>query len=451
MSVPAFALLVVAAATAKNAPSSGAPPDAAVLEVAFHREVVNLENGTGQLARDAPGGTPVRPPFEGDVWYGEIARQLPGDPPRSRAHAVSFAVGFEGARLVRARADANLNGDLSDDADARLSLYPGDPPGRSFLVPLRWQSTQGSADRPVERLVRVVVEPVGPARRYFTQDVYGMLGSVDLGGGPKLALLYDANYDGVYTKGSGDGWFVDQDGDRHFGIDVMGPDFGSFSVPFVLGRQEFVVDDVDPSGARVSLRRLGAAVPAPSVEVGAAVPDFAFVDTEGRAVLLSARRGDPVVVYFWASSSVACREAAGGLRALYEHYGPDGVQFLGVSYDTDRAAMERFRRENELSWPNAFSGGIPSEDPVGRIFHEERAGVFYVVDPDGRLAVKTSDLSELNERLAAMTAGARPTPPRPRPGAPSSPTHPAGTASRGKRGRRRAAARTVGWIRARVR
>jgi len=432
MSVPAFAL-------------------AAVLSIAFQREVVNLENGYGQLARAAPGGSPRRAPFEGDVWYGEIARQLPGDPPGSLAHAVSFAVAFDGGNVVRARADANLNGDLSDDPDTKLSLFPGEPPARSFLVPLHWTARRGSAETPIERLVRVVVEPAGGTREYRTQDVYGMLGSVELAGGPKLALLYDANHDGFYTKGSGDGVFVDLDGDRHFAIDVMAPDFGSFAVPFTLGSQAFVVDAVDPAGSRVALRGLGAGIPTHSVEVGGTVPDFAFVDTDGRAVLLSARRGSPVVVYFWASSSAACRDAADGLRALYEHYGPDEVTLLSVSYDTDRAAMERFRREHGQSWPNAFSGGIPSDDPVGRVFREERSGVFYVIDPEGRLAATTGDLEALNQRLAAMTSGTKTTPPRPRPGAPSPPAPPAGTASRGRRGRRIGAARTDAWTRERDR
>lgn len=434
MSVPAFALAF-----------------AAVSSIAFHREVVNLENGYGQLARAAPGGSPGRAPFEGDVWYGEIARQLPGEARGSRAHAVPFAVAFDGVNVVRARADVNLNGDLSDDPDAKLSLYPGDPPARSFLVPLHWLASQGLADTPVERLVRVVVEPAGVERPYRIQDVYGMLGTVDLGLGPRLALLYDANHDGAYTKGSGDGIFFDLDGDRHFGIDVMGPDFGSLSVPFILGRAEYAVDEVDPLGSAISLRRVGAAVPSSTVEVGAPVPDFAFVDTEGRAALLSERRGIPVVVYFWASSSTACRDAADGLRALYEHYGPDDVALLSVSYDTDRAAMERFRRAHGQSWPNAYSGGIPSDDPVGRVFREERSGVFYVIDVNGRLAAKTDDLEALNEQLAAMTSGAKTTRPRPKPGAPSPPKLPAGTASRGRRGRKIATARTAAPIRERDR
>jgi len=448
--MPSWPILVAAAFTL-HAPAAHAKPEDAVQTIAFHRDVVNLENGFGQLATSPPTGAAGRPPFEGDVGYGTIARQVPGDPRGSRAHDVPFAVVFEGAFVVRARGDANLNGDLSDDPDLKLSLYPGDTPARSFLVPLHGIARHGGAEISIERLVRVVVVAAGAERSYRTQDVYGMLGSLKLEGASRLALLYDANRDGLYTKGSGDGMFVDLDGDRHFAIDVMAPDFAPLSVPFVLWREELVVDEIDPSGSRVVLRRLGAGYAPAAAAVGRTVPDAAFIDTDGRAVLLSARRGMPLVVYFWASWSAACRELAPGLRALYERYGPDEVAFFGVSYDTDRAAMERFRRESGSSWPNAFSGGIPSEDPLGRLFGEDGTGVFYVIDPEGRLAAKTADLGELNVRLAAMTAGLRATRRRPRLGAPSRPTPPTGTASRGKRGRRPAAARTAARTRGRGR
>jgi len=137
------------------------------------------------------------------------------------------------------------------------------------------------------------------------------------------------------------------------------------------------------------------------------IPDLPYVGTDGRLVLLGALRGKPLVIYFWASWCASCRDGAEELQALYEHYAPERIVFLGVSYDSDKTQMERFRREHGQTWPTSFTGGIPAEDPVGRSFRESGTGVFYVIDAEGRLAGKAFDAGELNDELMSLTRGDR--------------------------------------------
>ena len=66
--------------------------------------------------------------------------------------------------------------------------------------------------------------------------------------------------------------------------------------------------------------------------------------------------------------------------------------------------MERFRKEGGQSWPTSFTGGFPAQDPVGRLFRETGSSVFYVVAPDGRLAAKVFEVTELDEQLAKLLA-----------------------------------------------
>jgi thiol-disulfide isomerase/thioredoxin len=313
---------------------------------------------------------------------------------------VPFVVELREGMAFRARADANQNGDLADDADLKLSLSPGDPRGRSFLVDLRWTARQGQASVPVQRLVRVVVPQGGTA--YRIQDVYGMLGSLDVQGRQTLVLLYDANRDGLYAIGDGDGIFVDADGDRHFPIEVMAPEFGPFGQPFTLGRESVVVEAVEADGSRLTMRPVGPAVPPVVVEVGAIVPDLTFTGVDGKVRLVGALRGKPLVVYFWASWCASCRTDAEGLQALYARLAPDRLEILAVSYDVESSAMEQFRQRYNHTWPCSFSGGVPASDPMGRAFHESETGVYYLVDADGRLVTRVTDLAELNERLTPL-------------------------------------------------
>jgi hypothetical protein len=83
------------------------------------------------------------------------------------------------------------------------------------------------------------------------------------------------------------------------------------------------------------------------------------------------------------------------------------VEILGISYDTDRHAMEKFRELNEQTWPTSFTGGFPAQDPVGRLFHEPDSGVFYLVASDGRLAAKLFGVGALEEQLSKLTAASQ--------------------------------------------
>ena len=376
-----------------------------LLRLTFHREVVNLEGFAGRLTPFPPEGLKNGPVAEGDLWFGSILRRLPDDDPTSREHDAFFAVQFQGLSPVRAWCDTNLDGDLSNDALIPLSVFPGKKPARSFLSDLRWTASRSGKKFQVDRLVRVILEfpdsTMAP-RSYRTQDVYGMLGKVDVEGVPRLALLFDGNHDGIYGRGGSDGVFLDLDGDRHFNIDIMSPDFAPFALPVSLGRTRYDVIGVDETGSEVDLRAAGPSTPIPPPSVGKPVHEFPYVDTTGRHWALADLRGRAVVVYFWSSWCGGCNRHANALRELYERYKDSGVEILGVSYDTNRKEMDRFRKEHRHVWPTSFSGGYASDDPTGRAFREDGSGMFYLIGSDGRLVAKTSAIDELELHLSKL-------------------------------------------------
>jgi len=75
------------------------------------------------------------------------------------------------------------------------------------------------------------------------------------------------------------------------------------------------------------------------VENGPA-PDFTLQGFDGRTVTLSELRGQVVVVNFWASWCLPCREEAAYLEQTWRKYKDQGVIFIGVDYvDTEKAAL----------------------------------------------------------------------------------------------------------------
>ncbi len=87
------------------------------------------------------------------------------------------------------------------------------------------------------------------------------------------------------------------------------------------------------------------------VERGAA-PQFSIPMFSGGTFSLAEQRGKVVVVNFWASWCVPCRDEAPVLESTWRKYKDRGVVFVGVDYvDTDKEALA-FIKEFDITYPN---------------------------------------------------------------------------------------------------
>ena len=65
--------------------------------------------------------------------------------------------------------------------------------------------------------------------------------------------------------------------------------------------------------------------------LGQPAPDFVLSDTEGRNHALSAYRGRPVILYFWASWCPYCTEEMPDLNDVREAYSDAGLEILAIN------------------------------------------------------------------------------------------------------------------------
>lgn len=88
----------------------------------------------------------------------------------------------------------------------------------------------------------------------------------------------------------------------------------------------------------------------PSPLPGKAAPDFALAVLDGGSggmadsVRLSEHRGDVVVVNFWASWCLACRDEHAALSTVARVYEDRGVQFYGIVYNDNETNARRWIR-----------------------------------------------------------------------------------------------------------
>ena len=147
------------------------------------------------------------------------------------------------------------------------------------------------------------------------------------------------------------------------------------------------------------------------LQPGAEAADFTIADPSRPApVALSSLRGRYVVLEFWASWCPDCRKATPGVVALHEEYAPLGVEFVGVSFDTDSTAWRRYVKSNGMDWLQhcelkKWKAGTTLDGP----YRVNWIPTFYLIGPDGRIAAGSISADKIKVALEAvkptLTAG----------------------------------------------
>ena len=116
------------------------------------------------------------------------------------------------------------------------------------------------------------------------------------------------------------------------------------------------------------------------VEKGLA-PQFTMPLFGGGTFSLAEQRGKVVVVNFWASWCVPCRQEAPILENTWRKYKDRGVVFVGVDYvDTEKEAMA-FIQEFGVTYPNGPDIGTETS----RAYRIQGIPETYFVGKDGQL------------------------------------------------------------------
>lgn len=111
-------------------------------------------------------------------------------------------------------------------------------------------------------------------------------------------------------------------------------------------------------------------------------PDFTLTSFEGETYRLSDLRGQVVVLNFWATWCVSCKDEADDIERVWRQYRDRGVLVLGVNY-LDQEPLNRQWIENyNITYPNG-------PDIQGRIYNAygvQGLPETFIVDRQGQVA-----------------------------------------------------------------
>jgi cytochrome c biogenesis protein CcmG/thiol:disulfide interchange protein DsbE len=106
-------------------------------------------------------------------------------------------------------------------------------------------------------------------------------------------------------------------------------------------------------------------------------PDFNLPLIDGGQLRLSSYRGKVVLLDFWATWCVPCREETPHFVDLQQKYGGEGLQIIGVSMDDSTDPVRSFYQQFHMNYPvvmgtadvgGAYGGvlGLPIAFLIGR-------------------------------------------------------------------------------------
>jgi cytochrome c biogenesis protein CcmG/thiol:disulfide interchange protein DsbE len=90
--------------------------------------------------------------------------------------------------------------------------------------------------------------------------------------------------------------------------------------------------------------------------IGKPAPELTATTVDGASMTLSSMRGHPVLLDFWATWCVPCREQLPGMAKLYRETKDQGLVLLGIDDDETPEKALAWLKENHYPWPSLFDG-----------------------------------------------------------------------------------------------
>lgn len=117
-------------------------------------------------------------------------------------------------------------------------------------------------------------------------------------------------------------------------------------------------------------------------KIGDKAPEIAIRDNDGRIQKLSNLKGKVVLVDFWASWCMPCRNSNKEIAPIYNRFARKGFEIYGISLDHAPAAWHQAIAKDGISWLQVMEPG-GWEAPTATAWKVEQLPTSYLLDKNG--------------------------------------------------------------------
>jgi thiol-disulfide isomerase/thioredoxin len=129
---------------------------------------------------------------------------------------------------------------------------------------------------------------------------------------------------------------------------------------------------------------------------GKPAPAFTLLDLNGNKVSLSDFKGRPLVLNFWGTYCAPCKIEMPWLEEFSKKYAPDGLQIVGITYDSEvgRDTIARDTGKLGVTYPILLSDPTAEKDYLSGT---DALPMSFYVDKTGKVIEVTAGLGSKDE------------------------------------------------------
>lgn len=135
------------------------------------------------------------------------------------------------------------------------------------------------------------------------------------------------------------------------------------------------------------------------------VPPFSTTAVDGQRISMDDLRGKVVLLDFWATWCVPCREALPHIQKVAKKFQGEPLVILSVSLDSDEQKWKEFIGKNEMTWPQYRDGGFLG--PIAKMFGVHAIPHTFTIDSDGVLQEEHIGDASIEGKLKKLLVRAR--------------------------------------------
>lgn len=137
-------------------------------------------------------------------------------------------------------------------------------------------------------------------------------------------------------------------------------------------------------------------------DIGQMAPAFTLNDVNGHPVNLSSFRGKYVLLDFWASWCVPCRQENKNVLNVFNEYKDKNFAILGISVDANTSKWKAAVIKDGLSWVNVCDTLTGGPGSVPQLYGVQPIPDNFLIDPRGKIIGRRLFGEELDKKLTEV-------------------------------------------------